>query len=447
MNVSIIIPSQNNSYRQNYNEYPLGAGYIGTSLKEAGFKVNILDQTAENLSNNEVVAKIISSDCQWALFSIVSSTYSNAINLLKLLQKRNSEIKTVAGGVHPSIFPERTLMDGFDFVIKGEGEMSLPLLLSNHLKIHKIQIPGLYFKDSTSIKSYKQGLPVPLDRPVDRSLYNLELYSHHTVCFSRGCLYGCKFCCDIFRNSGKTFIRSTSPECIENELIEIDKLGGNVFFADDIFMQYDKNLNLFTDIYQSNNLKFKWTAQLRADMVSDSRVGKMVKNGCQRIYIGCEAGSDEILRNAGKGIKAHQISTAIDIIRKNGITVKTGWIYGLPGSLDEQYKSINLMLASRPNYISIHMLIPFPGTYFFRFREKYGIFIDDPFNFDVYSYSGLNPAIKYAYLPADKLLRLFHDTEKVLQENGYVPSDKARHDSKYIYATPLQFNPINVFQD
>lgn len=447
MDVSIIIPTQNNSYRQNYSEYPLGAGYIGTALKEAGFKVNILDQAAENLSNEKVVDKIISNGCQWALFSIVTSTYSNAINLLKILQKRKTELKTVAGGVHPSLFPERTLMDGFDYVIMGEGELALPLLLTHEKEIYKTKIPGLYYKDGASIKSYSQGLPVPLERAVDRKLYNLELYSHHTVCFSRGCIYGCKFCCDIFRNSGSAFIRSASSECIEKELIEVDKLGGNVFFADDIFMQSDENLSLFINIYQSNKLKFKWTSQLRADMVSDSRVAKMAENGCQRIYIGCESGSDEILRNAGKGIKTHQISTAIDIIHKHGMTVKTGWIYGLPGSLEEQYKSIDLMLASHPDYISIHMLIPFPGTHFFRNREKYGIFISDPFNFDIYSYSGLNPAIKYAYLPTDKLLRLFQDTEKALQENGYAPSDKAGYDSKYIYSTPLQFSPINVFQD
>jgi radical SAM superfamily enzyme YgiQ (UPF0313 family) len=39
-------------------------------------------------------------------------------------------VKTIAGGVHPTMFPDEcAAQDAFDYVLKGEGEVSLPLLV------------------------------------------------------------------------------------------------------------------------------------------------------------------------------------------------------------------------------------------------------------------------------------------------------------------------------
>ena len=84
---------------------------------------------------------------------------------------------------------------------------------------------------------------------------------------------------------------------------------------------------------------------------------------CQRIYFGVESGSDRILREAQKGMTTAQIRRGIRAALDAGLRVKTGWIYGLPGSLEEQYKSIPFMLDLRPHEISIHQLIPFPRNH------------------------------------------------------------------------------------
>ena len=101
---------------------------------------------------------------------------------------------------------------------------------------------------------------------------------------------------------------------------------------------------------------------MRADRVDPAVAEAMRAAECQRIYFGVESGSDRILRAAKKGMTTAQIRRGIRAALDAGLRVKTGWIYGLPGSLEEQYESIPFMLDLRPHEISIHQLIPFPGT-------------------------------------------------------------------------------------
>jgi len=82
------------------------------------------------------------------------------------------------------------------------------------------------------------------------------------------------------------------------------------------------------------------------------------------------------------------------------LRAKTGWIYGLPGSLDEQYESIEFMLELRPHEISIHQLIPFPGTIYYNDPARFGIRIANPTAFESFCYGGLEGDIRFDYLTA-----------------------------------------------
>lgn len=449
MRIIIIVPNTKFSGKALYSEYPLGAGYVGTALEDHGHSVTIIDQAPEGFSDEEVVEYIYNEKADCILFSMVTSTYTRGLNILNLLKKNNPHIMTIAGGVHPTLFPKQTLQDGFSFVNLGEGELSTPQLINAYFSGNDYKnINGIcYYDENTkNIIINNQQSPVPFNIVVNRNLYNLSLYKYHTVMFSRGCPYGCRFCCDIFRSLGKQYIRSTTKECIEKELDYINRLGGDIFFADDIFMEHKKNLDFFYKLYVDKRYSFGWVAQMRADTVSEDRVAAMAECGCKRIYIGCEAGSDNILYTAGKRTTSTAIEKAVKILHKYKIPVKTGWIYGLPGSINEQYKSIDLMLKTMPQSISIHQLIPFPGTYFFNNRYKFGITIDNPYNFDLYAYSGINYSIQYSYLPPKELEKLFIYTENKLQEAGYISSDKATKKDRYVYTTPINIKPIEVFR-
>ena len=172
----------------------------------------------------------------------------------------------------------------------------------------------------------------------------------------------------------------------------------------------------------------------------------MAGAGCQRIYFGVESGSEAILKNAGKGMSKEQIRQGIHAALAAGLRVKTGWIYGLPGTIEEQYDSIRFMLELRPHEISIHQLIPFPGTIYYSEPQRFGIRIADPLAFESFCYGGLEEDVRFDYLSQAQLIRLLVDTGRVLEEAGYVSSDRAAAGSPYVYTTPLSKNSMNVFR-
>jgi radical SAM superfamily enzyme YgiQ (UPF0313 family) len=138
----------------------------------------------------------------------------------------------------------------------------------------------------------------------------------------------------------------------------------------------------------------------------------------------------------------------VNYAKNAGISVKTGWIYGLPGTIDEQYESIDFMLEMRPHEISIHQLIPFPGTVYYKNPEQYGIIIKDKTNFESFCYGGISDNIHFKYLSRKQLEKLFIDTAIALEKSGYVSSDNATNNNdEYIYSSPLHNKSMNVFRE
>jgi len=283
---------------------------------------------------------------------------------------------------------------------------------------------------------------------VDRSLYNLDRYTHHSMLASRGCPFHCAFCCNYTGTVRSDGVGVRWHQRVIEEIKHLKDAYGarEIFFADDIFLLRKADILEFCRAYASSGLGVRWIGQMRADRVDRQVAELMVAAECQRIYFGVESGSDAILERAHKGMTAQQIEKGIRAAIDAGMRVKTGWIYGLPGSLDEQYESIKFMLKLRPHEISIHQLIPFPGTVYYTHPEQFGIRIADPKRFESFCYGGLDGDIRFDYLSHDQLLRLLEDTALALEAEGYVSSDRAAPGAEYIYTTPLCRNSMNVFR-
>lgn len=104
------------------------------------------------------------------------------------------------------------------------------------------------------------------------------------------------------------------------------------------------------------------------------------------------------------------------------------------------------MLELRPHEISIHQLIPFPGTIYYQEPARFGIRIANPKSFENFCYGGLEGDIRFDYLSHAQLIRLLEDTAQALEAAGYVSSDEAGPGDEYVYTTPLNRNSMNVFR-
>lgn len=439
--------------KQMYREYPLGVGSLGTILKQQGHEIRIFDQNAEGASDSEFLNQVAVFQPAVVGFSVITPNSPVARRQMRTLKLEHPDIRIIAGGIHASLFPEDLIADGVDAVVLGEGESVIAELIAclgegrepNH-------VCGIVFRNRAgelvktagwSQTSSLDGLPI-----VDRRLYNLPRYTHHSMLASRGCPHHCAFCCNYtgtIRNDG---VAIRAHEKVIDEMQHLRDVfdAREIFFADDIFLLRKHDIHQFCRACAARSLGVRWIGQLRADRVDPAIATAMAEAGCQRIYFGVESGSEAILQRARKGMTKEQIRRGVRAAIDAGLRAKTGWIYGLPGSLAEQYESIEFMLELRPHEISIHQLIPFPGTVYYNDPARFGIRIANPKGFESFCYGGLEGDIRFDYLSHEQLVKLLEDTAGALEAAGYVNSDEADAGAEFIYTTPLNRNSMNVFR-
>lgn len=452
MRILFAVPRSYNP-KQMYREYPLGVGFLGTILKQQGHEVRIFDQNAE-AAPDVALSQLVGEFQPAAIgFSVITPNYPVARQQMRALKLHYPELRIIAGGIHASMFPEDLIADGADAVVLGEGESVITELLNCLVDGREPDhVSGVVFRNRAGqvIKTPGWSQTSALDDLpfVDRTLYNLARYTHHSMLASRGCPHHCAFCCNYtgtIRNDG---VAIRFHERVIDEMQHLrDSFGAReIFFADDIFLLRKTDIHNFCRSCASRSLGVNWIGQMRADRVDHSIAAAMAEAGCQRIYLGVESGSEAILKRARKGMTKDQIRRGIRAAIDAGLRAKTGWIYGLPGSLAEQYESIDFMLELRPHEISIHQLIPFPGTVYYQQPAEFGIRIADPKAFESFCYGGLDGDIRFDYLSHAELVKLLEDTAVALEAAGYVNSDQASPQSEFIYTTPLNRNSMNVFR-
>ncbi len=443
--------------KQTYREYPLGAGMIATSMRRLGHEVVLHDQTAEGTDDDQVVDLVRDSACDVAGFSVITPSYPVAQRQIRRLRIRLPELPIVVGGIHANLFPQDLLGDGADAVVLGQGQEAMGLLM-DRLGNRRTwsDVPGLVFRDDHGgvVQTPPRAPDAPVNHAqdhdpdvVDRDVYNLSRYTHHSMLASLGCPFRCMFCCNFSSVLLQGGLRVRAVDRVIQEIQHLHERYGasEVFFADDVFLLTRQSILAFCQRLRNLELPLQWVAQMRVDVMDAEVAEAMVSAGCHRVYFGVESGSDAILQRAGKGLDRQAIRRGIAAAKAAGMRVKTGWIVGLPGSIAEQYETVSFIRELRPHEVSIHQLIPFPGTEYYRNPAAHGVRIRDPKDFASFCFGGLSDNISFDYLPAGDLLELLRYTQESLESEGYVSSDRAKGTEQYLYSTPQNAVSMKVF--
>ncbi len=453
MRVFFVSPKSFNP-KQTYREYPLGVGYLATILQKLGHNTAIFDQNVEGGDDALLWQSLQSFAPDVIGYSVITPNYPVAKAQFEQVRQLHPQALLVAGGIHPTLFPDDLLADGADVVVLGEGEETLPQLLDARTRGDDLRtVDGIAFRDrdGTVIKTRPRQRSLAFDDipMVDRRLYNLPRYSHHSMLASRGCPYKCTFCCNYTGTimAKGLSLRGYARVVAEMKYLESEFQARQIFFADDIFLLKRGSIIDFCREVQLERLSVSWIGQMRVDTINDEVAENMANANCRRVYFGVETGSEAILGRVNKRITTRSIRTGIEAAKRHGLRVKTGWIYGLPGTLDEQYESISFMRQIRPHEISIHQLIPFPGTEYYNHPESYGIRIRDRKDFRSFCYGGLGENISFDYLSLAEYLKLLEDTVAALEADGYVSSDRAGPGDEYVFTTPLCAKSMVVFRN
>jgi radical SAM superfamily enzyme YgiQ (UPF0313 family) len=309
----------------------------------------------------------------------MTPTYPQALEIAKLIKKQE-DIPICIGGPHATFLPEDVLSEGvFDFVVRGEGELTLLELcktLQNNGKLKSIA--GLSFtRNKKIIHVQSRELIQNLDL-LPRPAYHLLPFDKYqqrapasfirrlpwlTMVTSRGCPFACKFC------SATTFWgrvwRSHSIQRILEDIMYLLNCYNlrSIFFSDDNFTFSKKRVVEFCDEIRKNRLEFEWSCNCRVDQVDLKLLDKMHNSGCWRIGFGIEAGTQDTLDWYGKRITLEQAKNAIKNCKRVGISPACYFILGAPIETKEMIeKTIKFAIELDPDVVGFSYLVPFPGS-------------------------------------------------------------------------------------
>lgn len=368
---------------------PLGLGYIERTLTKNNYRVKILDMPILNLFSKDLKKELIKFKPSIIGISVMTKTFAQSIEVAKVCKKELPDVEIVLGGPHPTFCASEILSrhKEIDYVIKYEAEyVFLDFLRELSKKQGNLRkVEGLVFREEKKIIENRNpqliedldSLDFPNRKLIPYKKY-LEKDDETTMITMRGCPFNCKFCSSTLMGRK---IRKRSVQNLLPEIRHILKLGfKSIFFSDDTFT-FDKNRVIeLCKLILSNNLKFRWTCNMRITDANKEMLAYMKKAGCYRVFVGIESGSDLILNTIHKKLVVKQIKSAVQMIKYAKIEVHASFALGMPGETEESIKaSIRLAKDLNPEMISFNILTPYPGTALSDNPEKEGIIIFDKY--------------------------------------------------------------------
>lgn len=361
----------------------IGVQYLSAIAKKNGHKTDVF---IADIDGSAFVRNVADYHPDLIAFSLMSSDYGWFDRVLAEIKKDHPGVPVVAGGPHPTFFPEMIEENDLQTVFLGESEDSFTEYLQKAQNQQSLNnIPGTWHKDKSGL--IHRNLISPLNARLDSlPIPDFELYFSKypilgqkilkTFIASRGCCFACSFCYNdryhkLYRGQGP-YVRHLPP----SKIIEwIDRVRSKypmeiVEFQDDAFTQNKPWLKDFLHLYKTRvDLPFK--CLVRADMVDDEVARLLKKAGALVVVFGIETGNQEI-RNTilNKNINNEQIYKCAKILRKHGLKFGTSNMFGLPTeSLDKAFQTVQLNIDIRTDYPWAAVFMPFPNTKITQFAQ------------------------------------------------------------------------------
>lgn len=367
---------------------PLATIYAASAMRELGHAVDLFDvmfvKTPEGvekqLRDNDPDYLVIYDDSfNWLTKMCLTNMRHACWEMCKLAKKYNC--KVIVSSSDASDHYEKYLDNGADFVIVGEGDLTLQELIE---KLEEgaadyATIAGIAYKDKGEIlKSDKRPLLRDLDSLSNPAwdLVKIDEYRKYwkdahgyfslNMATTRGCPYKCNWCAKpIF---GRRY-HSRSPLSVVNELeqyvseFKVD----HVWFCDDIFGLKPQWVQDFAARVQEKDLVFRYMIQSRVDLILKENTAEcLAASGCDVVWLGAESGSQKILDAMDKEIQVDQIYAARKRLGEAGVRCAFFLQFGYLGENKEDIEATLKMVSDLvPDEIGVSVSYPLPGTTFY----------------------------------------------------------------------------------
>jgi len=341
--------------------------------------------------------------------SLMTNFFENAVQITQVL-KKICNIPIIWGGVHPTVRPEECL-NYADMVCVGEGEESLMELIKR-MEDGKnyYDVRGIWFKEKENIiKNQAMPLVHELDNipyqdynykthyilnggyldKIDAGMLNRDWRGTYTTMATRGCPFGCSYCCNNTFNKmhpKQKPIRKRSINNVMRELIEVKTslpFIDSILFDDDAFLLYSESeLSEFCERYKREiGLQLKITG-VSPSTLTREKLSLLVDAGLITIKMGIQSGSERTKRLYGRHHSNHQVEKTILMINEFKDKIKMPHydiILDNPWENDEDLIETLMFLTKipPPYQVQYFSLTFYPGTELYEKAKRDGIIIDD----------------------------------------------------------------------
>ncbi|HZE22250.1 MAG TPA: B12-binding domain-containing radical SAM protein, partial [Desulfobaccales bacterium] len=263
-------------------------------------------------------------DWEWGDLVLISGMIIQQNDILRLVREAKQRGKiSVAGGPYATSLPGPVLEAGVDFLVQGEGEVTIPYFVD---ALGEGVRGGVYQEDRK---------PDLATSPVPRfDLLNFADYNDMSIQTSRGCPYNCEFC-DIVNLFGRV-PRYKSPEQVVRELETLYRLGWrrHVFISDDNFIGNKEHaraiLSQMVPWNESRGQPFGFWSQASVNLGQDHElIDLMTEANFNSVFLGVETPETSILRRSRKYHNLRQpLTESLVTINARGLSLVGSFIIG-----------------------------------------------------------------------------------------------------------------------
>ena len=422
--ILLIQPPIRDFYLTKKRTIPYGLACLASTLIQDGFSVRIVDGLANTKSRildlpeemaylNEFYGKADKSP--FALFShykhfgysfdhiaktakasraflvgvscLFTPYMQEAVKTAETVKALHPSCKIVMGGHHPTADPQSVMQSpAVDFVLRGEGEVSVSLLTKAIKKEGPYDnIPGLVYRKSNgdlrfndpAVIDQLDRYPLAANHLINHKFYKRAKKGSAVIVASRGCPMKCSYC-SVGASSYLTFRRRSVASVIrEIETVIANHDAGFIDFE-------DENLTLdrkwFMKLLQQIELRFgRNHLELRAmnglfpPSLDDEVIEAMKAAGFKSLNLSLGSTSTGQLNRFQRPDVRHAFDRALALCEKHGLKAVGYLIIGAPFQQAQDSLSDLLFLAQKRVLTGLSVFYPAPGSRDYGLCRKLGI--------------------------------------------------------------------------
>ena len=425
----------------------LGLSLLAGSLKQAKFKVLILDLNRYEMSDYQLIKRVRKFSPIGIGISAKTATANESGRLANILHKAYPQAHYFRGGHHITLCACDFMKEFsvFKYGVMSEAEESI-IELCKAIKNNKPAkaLDNIAWRNKGKIIINPWQPPKNLDKLPLPDLDVIQNFKwknfRYPILTSRGCPFNCIYCC-VNKLTGSRKWRFRSAENVTDELeyvAQTKKIRSFEIWDDNFTLNIERAKEICTEIIK-RKLNLTWYCHngIRADCIDVKLARLMKKAGCTSVAFGIETGNPETFDSIKKGESLSDVLKAIKIVKKVGIQAVGYFIIGLPGdNLKKFINTVRFQRALKLDHYIYGMLVPYPKTKVWDMIQTRGQlfcditktqhFSDDmvPVSFELPEFPRQD-MIKAFYIT--KYFELFETTEKIIRNKKiphvfYLPS-------------------------